>query len=155
MRLSCLARNGRSPGEESLTAAIAVQAIEAQPAFGQIKPMRGSVLACTEQHLGDVPASDRPTQEVLRSRRGKENLACRRVATWLSRRQKTTHNSDTPQSDDEIPPTQSKCSNGGRDYRSFKMDDPSFRRSIYANRARDDKRVQSLARGRHPRSAAA
>jgi len=35
-RLSCLARNGQSPGEESLAAAIAVQAIEAQPAFGQI-----------------------------------------------------------------------------------------------------------------------
>src|SRR6478735_10158273 len=55
VRLSCLARNGRSPGEESLTAAIAVQAIEAQPAFGQIKPMRGQVLACAEQHFGDVP----------------------------------------------------------------------------------------------------
>jgi hypothetical protein len=71
VRLSCLARNGRSPGEESLAAAIAVQAIEAQPAFGQIKPMRGQVLACAEQHFGDVPASDRPTQEILRSRRRK------------------------------------------------------------------------------------
>jgi hypothetical protein len=36
VRLSCLARNGRSPGEESFTDAVAVQAIEAQPAFGQI-----------------------------------------------------------------------------------------------------------------------
>jgi hypothetical protein len=71
VRLSCLARNGRSPGEESLTAAIAVQAIEAQPAFGQIKPMRGQVLACAEQHLGDVPASDWLTQEAPRSRRRK------------------------------------------------------------------------------------
>ena len=71
MRLSCLARNGRSPGEESLTAAVAVQAIEAQPAFGQIKPMRGQVLACAEQHLGDVPASDRLTQEAPHSRRRK------------------------------------------------------------------------------------
>jgi hypothetical protein len=62
-KLSCLARNGRSPGEESLAAAIAVQAIEAQPAFGQIKPMRGQVLACAEQHLGDVPANDRLKQE--------------------------------------------------------------------------------------------
>ena len=41
MRLSCLARNGRSPGEESLSAAVAAQAIEAQPSFGQIKPWRG------------------------------------------------------------------------------------------------------------------
>jgi hypothetical protein len=71
VRLSCLARNGRSPGEESLTAAVAVQAIEAQPAFGQIKPMRGQVLACAEQHLGDVPANDRLTQEVPDSRRRK------------------------------------------------------------------------------------
>jgi hypothetical protein len=69
VRLSCLARNGRSPGEESLAAAIAVQAIEAQPPFGQIKPLRGKVLACAEQHLGDVPASDRLTQEGPRFRR--------------------------------------------------------------------------------------
>jgi hypothetical protein len=71
VRLSCLARNGRSPGEESLTDAVAVQAIEAQPAFGQIKPMRGQVLACDDQHFGDVPASDRPTQETPHSRRRK------------------------------------------------------------------------------------
>ena len=62
---------GKAQGEESLTAAIAVQAIEASPAFGQIKPMRGQVLACAEQHFGDVPASDRPTQEILRARRRK------------------------------------------------------------------------------------
>ena len=30
-----------SPGEESRSAAVAAQAVEAQPAFGQIKPMRG------------------------------------------------------------------------------------------------------------------
>jgi hypothetical protein len=39
VRHSCLARNGRRPGEESLTAAIEVQAIEAQSAFGQINPI--------------------------------------------------------------------------------------------------------------------
>ena len=38
VRLSCLARNGLCPGEESLPDAIAAQAIEAQPAFGQIRP---------------------------------------------------------------------------------------------------------------------
>jgi hypothetical protein len=27
--------------------------------------MRGEVLACAEQHLGDVPASDQPIQEAL------------------------------------------------------------------------------------------
>ena len=55
MRLSCLARNGRSPGEESLTAAVAAQAIEAQPSFGQIKPSEAAWFA-------------RPT--ALRRRRG-------------------------------------------------------------------------------------
>jgi hypothetical protein len=44
-RLSCLARNGRSPGEESLTGAVAAQAIEAQPSFGQIKPSEATWFA--------------------------------------------------------------------------------------------------------------
>jgi hypothetical protein len=44
VRLSCLARNGRSPGEESLTDAIAAQAIEAQPSSGQIS-QREAVVA--------------------------------------------------------------------------------------------------------------
>ena len=97
MRLSCLARNGRSPGEESLTAAIAAQAIEAQPAFGQIKPMRGQVLACAEQHFGDVPASDRLTQEAPRSRRRKRKPGvqkgrptCRRADRSQRRRRRRT-----------------------------------------------------------------
>ena len=37
-RLSCLARNGRSPGEESCCDSVAAQTIEAQPVFGQIEP---------------------------------------------------------------------------------------------------------------------
>jgi hypothetical protein len=45
--LSCLARNGRRPGEESGGTAIADQTIEAQLVFGQIKPERGSVVAGT------------------------------------------------------------------------------------------------------------
>src|SRR6266516_4566072 len=45
VRLSWLARNGRSPGEESLTAAVAAQAIEAQPSFGQIKPSEATWVA--------------------------------------------------------------------------------------------------------------
>ncbi len=47
VRLSCLARNGRSPGEESRSGAIAAQAIEAQPSSGQIKPKRGRVARAT------------------------------------------------------------------------------------------------------------
>jgi hypothetical protein len=41
---------GFSPGEESRSDGVAAQAIEAQPVFGQIKPRRGQVLACVEQH---------------------------------------------------------------------------------------------------------
>jgi hypothetical protein len=53
---------GFSPGEESRSAGIAVQAIEAQPLFGQIRPSRGHVRPCAEQHpqemtwrISDVP----------------------------------------------------------------------------------------------------
>ena len=59
---------GEAQGKKVDPSAIAVQAIEAQPAFGQIKPMRGQVLACAEQHFGDVPAIDRLKQEALHSR---------------------------------------------------------------------------------------
>jgi hypothetical protein len=62
-RLSCLARNGRSPGEESLTAVVAAQAIEAQPSFGQIKPSEAAWLAG-------------PT--ALRRRRGGYRITCTR-----------------------------------------------------------------------------
>src|ERR1700688_1132104 len=43
---------GFSPGEESLTAAVASQAIEAQPSFGQIKPGRGRVARAPNSTLG-------------------------------------------------------------------------------------------------------
>uniref|UniRef100_E6VQ90 Uncharacterized protein n=1 Tax=Rhodopseudomonas palustris (strain DX-1) TaxID=652103 RepID=E6VQ90_RHOPX len=78
-RLSCLARNGRAgpprlsrggrPGEESLTSAIAVQAIEASPAFGQIKPERGEVLAPANGIQVNVPVVDRRRQEAVRDER--------------------------------------------------------------------------------------
>ena len=45
-----LARGVASPGEESLAAAIAAQAIEAQPSFGQIKPSEARWLAPVRQH---------------------------------------------------------------------------------------------------------
>jgi hypothetical protein len=38
------------PGEESRSADIAAQAIEAQPVFGQIRPSRGQVRPSAEQH---------------------------------------------------------------------------------------------------------
>ena len=79
-RLSCFARNGRSPGEESLAAAIAVQAIEAQPAFGQIKPMRGTVLACAEQHLETCQLAIGPHKRSCVPGEGRDNLARRKAA---------------------------------------------------------------------------
>jgi len=39
-----------NPGEESRSAGVAVQAIEAQPVFGQIRPSRGPVRPRDEQH---------------------------------------------------------------------------------------------------------
>jgi hypothetical protein len=152
VRLSCLARNGRSPGEESLTAAVAVQVIEAQPAFGQIKPMRGEVLAWAEQHRGDVPANDRLKPEAPHSRQRKKE-------TWRAERRPLSPNGQKkpaypPAAAGAVcrrdHPAQSKRSSEGRDHLSVKLDDPSFNAPIYANRARDDKRVQLPARGGHP-----
>ena len=42
----------RPAGEESLTDAIASQAIEAQPSFGQITPLRGRVVRASNSILG-------------------------------------------------------------------------------------------------------
>jgi hypothetical protein len=41
---------GCGPGEESRSADIAAQSIEAQPVFGQIRPSRGQVRPRAEQH---------------------------------------------------------------------------------------------------------
>src|SRR5579864_1933490 len=43
---------GFSPGEESRPGAVASQAIEAQPSFGQIKPGRGRVVRGSNNVLG-------------------------------------------------------------------------------------------------------
>jgi energy-coupling factor transporter ATP-binding protein EcfA2 len=56
-RVCCCARNGRSPGEESRGDGVAAQAIEAQPIFGHIKPMRGRVFA-RRTDPGDDVADD-------------------------------------------------------------------------------------------------
>jgi len=66
VRLCCLARNGRSPGEESRSGAVAAQAIEAQPPFGQIEPERGRVARATEQHPREKTWR---TSDVLHKRR--------------------------------------------------------------------------------------
>jgi len=66
VRLCCLARNGLSPGEESRSGAVAAQAIEAQPPFGQIEPERGRVARATEQHPREKTWR---TSDVLHKRR--------------------------------------------------------------------------------------
>jgi hypothetical protein len=62
-------------GEESLTDAIAFQAIEAQPSFGQIKPLRGRVVRVSNSILkrSDMANIERSAQVVRRSRRRKRN----------------------------------------------------------------------------------
>ena len=77
-----LTRGVASPGEESLPAAIAVQAIEAQPAFGQIEPMRGQVLACAEQHLRRRASyQSAHTRGPAIPSEGIGDLACRKAAS--------------------------------------------------------------------------
>src|SRR5262249_3473418 len=81
-RLSCLARNGRSPGEESLTAVVAAQAIEPQPSFGQIKPSEAGRLA-TEEKTWRI--SNNLHKRPATSGDGKETLAYRWVGHCTSR----------------------------------------------------------------------
>ena len=69
LRLSCLARNGRSPGEESLSAAIAAQAIEAQPSSGQISQGEAVVARRTASSGEDVADPEGPAQGSRHSRR--------------------------------------------------------------------------------------
>ena len=53
VRLSCLARNGlKAQGKKVDPSAVAAQAIEAQPSFGQIKPWRGRVVRAPNSILG-------------------------------------------------------------------------------------------------------
>ena len=68
--LSWLPRGmGFSPGEESRAAAVAAQAIEAQPSFGQIKPLRGRVAARRTARTGeDLAGVGCRAQEARRSR---------------------------------------------------------------------------------------
>ena len=64
--LSCLARNGRSPGEESRFDGVAAQTIEAQPVFGQIEP---------SQRPGGRALNDKPGRRWRSSvRQGKRTL---------------------------------------------------------------------------------
>jgi hypothetical protein len=94
---------GEAQGKKVDPSAIAVQAIEAQPAFGQIKPMRGKVLACTEQH-----SRRRASYQSVRTRdpgaSGKEEK------TWRTERRPSVDetertNDDAPSLQDYHPPT--------------------------------------------------
>jgi hypothetical protein len=69
MRLSCLARNGRSPGEESLSDAVAAQAIEAQPSSGQISQREAVGPRRTASSGEDVADLEGPAQESRHARR--------------------------------------------------------------------------------------
>src|SRR5216683_4457586 len=69
VRLSCLARNGRSPGEESLSDAVAAQAIEAQPSSGQISQREAVGPRRTASSGEDVADPEGPVQESRPTRR--------------------------------------------------------------------------------------
>src|SRR5262244_2641886 len=73
-RLSCLARNGRSPGEESRCYGVAAETIEAQPVFGQIEPsQRPGASRAEPQVLEKMEDLGSIRQEVGTVRRRKRN----------------------------------------------------------------------------------
>jgi hypothetical protein len=77
-RLSCLARNGRSPGEESLATAIAAQAIEAQPSFGQIEPSGAAWFARSDSYSRRTRGGYRAIRTRGRVHRAKKKKPLRR-----------------------------------------------------------------------------
>jgi hypothetical protein len=77
-RLSCLARNGRSPGEESLATAIAAQAIEAQPSFGQIEPSGAAWFARSDSYPRRTRGGYRAIRTRGRVHRAKKKKPLRR-----------------------------------------------------------------------------
>ena len=132
MRLSCLARNGRSPGEESLTDAVAAQAIEAQPSSGQIS-QREAVVAPNSILGEDVADVKGPAQESRHARRRERGPSVGKGGIPTDANQS---NDIAPATDHrrsrEIGAAWSKQSNEGRDYLS-QLDDTSFTAPIFAN----------------------
>jgi len=104
VRLSWPARGmGEAQGKKVDPSAIAVQAIEAQPTFGQIKPMRGKVLACTEQH-------SRRRASYQSARTGDPGASGKEEKTWRTERRPSVDetnrtNDDAPSLRDYRPPT--------------------------------------------------
>ena len=116
--LSCLARNGRSPGEESRFDGVAAQTIEAQPVFGQIEPsQRPGDRVLNHKSGRRWPASVRPGKRSVRFGVGKET----REGESDSRRRKANRKRLDPAATsmctgDAINATWSKCSEEGRNY---------------------------------------
>ena len=108
-RLSCRARKGRGPGEESRPAAVAAQAIEAQPSSGQIKPKRGRG-SRAEQLLGrrlgqpDGSSARRPACRAKRQRSDRR----KRTATPPPNRSSSKHLARTLSA--RLRDASSKCS---------------------------------------------
>jgi hypothetical protein len=98
VRLSWPARGmGEAQGKKVDPSAIAVQAIEAQPAFGQIKPMRGKVLACTEQH-------SRKRASYRSVRTGDPGASGKEEKTWRTERRPSVD--ETSRTNDNAPSLQ-------------------------------------------------
>lgn len=95
MRLSCLARNGRSPGEESRSDALAAQAIEAQPVSGQIRPSRGKVRRGPNSS-GREGVAKTGSRCIRRWRLGQAKGACRLREGWIRCRKPHRRNAQHP-----------------------------------------------------------
>jgi hypothetical protein len=79
-------------GEESLTDAVASQAIEAQPSFGQIKPLRGRVVRASNSILRRKtwPTSSAAHKWSGVPGEGKETLAHRKDGVMIQPSERTT-----------------------------------------------------------------
>jgi hypothetical protein len=137
-RLSCLARNGRSPGEESRCDSVAAQTIEAQPVFGQIEPSQrpGASRAepkVREKVLALVRLGKRSARfGVEKETKGRKSANRQREAN--RKRPAPGHDRCVP---DGINAISSKYSEESRDYLSLKLAAPTFSARIHPINWRD------------------
>ena len=109
--------------------------------------MRGQVLACAEQHLGDVPGAIGSHKKPRLPGEGKENLACRKAAPFFAEQADVDARAGTPQ-DRRLP---KRSSDSIEVSRGPRCRDQQRRPDICVMPTeRQQPRIASPARGRRP-----
>src|SRR5437763_1820800 len=125
---------GKAQGKKVVSDSVAAQTIEAQPVFGQIKPLQRPGASRDETQSWEKRWLISVRLHKRSERFGEEKET--QCGKWRSRcpeRVPEQRLCTSMRSRTEIGSTRSGCSEEGRDYLSLKFDDPSSNAPIYAN----------------------